>query len=308
MTGLAPAVLAVAVSPCVDRYAWFEEFQLGVPNRPRRVEVRPGGKAMNASRVLRALGLTVTVVAPLHPSEWPWWVEQSSDEGIRVSPCAARRPTRMTMTCIDEAANRATEIYEPGPRLSSEEWAHLGETVREALSEEDREWIVAIAGSRPGGDGGALAGIVGYCRGRGIPVYLDGYGPAIVDALRAGPTVLKVNLDEARSLLGRGAQIDAEQAATGLVAVGANIAIVTVGVEGAASFDGHNLRRIPGPAKPAPFPGGSGDAFFAGLIAARIGGLPLDAALRQAQRCAEANATSPYAGWVQPNTDPVEPT
>ncbi len=196
------------------------------------------------------------------------------------------------------------KIYEPPGTLASAEWAGLAAAVAAALAEGPRPRAVAIIGSRPGPDDGTLATIVASCRDAGVPVYLDGHGPAVLDALRAQPTVIKVNLEEARSLLA--AEVDADAAAARIAAMGQGIAIVTVGADGAVCFDGERLRRIPGPTRPGPFPGGSGDAFLAGLIAAHVAGQTLDAALDQARRCAAANATSPYAGWAPPDTAPIE--
>ena len=244
MNEAAPRVLVVAVAPCVDRYAWFDDFRIGVPNRPSRVVVRPGGKAMNASRVMTTLGVAVAVVAPLDPSEGGWWVARSIDEGIRVTPCPAVGPTRMSLTCIDEGAQRATKIYEPAGTLASAEWAGLAAAVAAALTERPRPRAVAIVGSRPGPDDGTLATIVASCRDAGVPVYLDGHGPAVLEALRAQPTVIKVNLEEARSLLA--AEVDADAAAVRIATMGQGIAIVTVGADGAVCFDGERLRRIPG--------------------------------------------------------------
>lgn len=309
MTGdLAPRVVVVGVSPCIDRYGWFDSFELGVPNRPRRVEARPGGKAMNAARVLRALGVAVTVVAPLDRAEWAWWVKQSAEEGIELVPTPAVGLVRMTMTCIDEVAGRATEIYEPNTAMPLDEWRGVAEAVTHALAGAEPPLAVAVSGSRPAADGGALASIVERCQLADVPVYVDGYGSPVLGALAARPTVLKVNLDEARRLLGGGADLDPPGAAEALVAAGPRIAVVTAGARGGACFDGKQHYRIAPPNHPAPFPGGSGDAFLAGLIAARVVGRPLEIALEYARHCGEANATSPYAGWVPPDLGPVAPS
>jgi tagatose 6-phosphate kinase len=293
-----PHVLAIALSPCVDRYLWFERLELGVVNRPTRVEARPGGKMMNAARVLRALDVRVAVVAPLDPSEWGWWVERSAGEGIEVRPCPVTGTARMTMTCIDETARRATEIYEPGPPLAPGEWRELEAAVLAALGGPDRPTAAAVAGSRPGDDDGTLARIVAAGEAAGVPVHVDGYGPAVEGALAARPAVLKVNLEEARRILRADAGLDGGEAARALVAAGPRVAIVTLGAGGAVAHDGERLHRVPPPAAASPFPGGSGDAFFAGVLAGRVRGLDLPDALELARRCAEANATAPYAGWV----------
>lgn len=297
-------MLVVAVSPCVDRYAWFDRFELGIPNRPKRVEARPGGKAMNAARVLRTLGASVTVVAPLDRSDWAWWTDRSAREGIVISPSIVEGTCRMTFTCIDEGAARATEMYEPSTPLTSDEWDRLAGHAC-ALVAGDPPAAVLLAGSRPGDDGGALARIVGCARSAGVPTYLDGYGPPVRGAIEAGPTVLKVNLEEARRLLDDAA-LGAEDAAEGLRGLGPRIAVVTLGVDGAIASDGTGIFRVPPPAEPAAFPGGSGDAFLAGLAEAHATGRGLAAALEQARSCAEENARSPFAGSVVPDAVPSE--
>lgn len=293
------SVLVVSASPCIDRYAWFDSFVLGIPNRPRRVEARPGGKALNASRVLRRLGVAVTVIVPLDSADRGWWAERAASDGLSLVATPAHGLIRVSMTCIDERERRATEIYEPNIPLALEESQGLVDAVGAALStSRPLPSAVAVCGSRPGSDTGAFARIVGQCREAGVDVYVDSHGTPVLGALHARPTVVKVNLDEARELVGADAAPTADEAAEALVAAGAGVAVVTAGERGGACFDGERAYRIPPPARRAPFPGGSGDAFLAGLIAARTAGQPLEQALDYARRCGEANAESPYAGWV----------
>jgi fructose-1-phosphate kinase PfkB-like protein len=294
------SVLSVAVSPALDRYGWYEQFDPAVVNRPNRVEVRPGGKALNGARVLRELGVGVTAVVPLHPEEAPWWIQLALESGIEIVAVETDARTRVTMTCIDLSHERAIEIYEPSLGLAEAEWVRLRDEVLRCLDSKASSFAaLMIAGSRPGTDRGVLAELVQTARERSLPVYVDGVGPAISAALGKRPTMIKVNQEEAGRLLGADASDDLEGAATALVAMGAGIAVVTAGTAGAVCADGSTVRRLPGPTHPGPYPGGSGDAFFAGFLTTHVGGADVFAALEHALACAEENARSPYAGSIR---------
>lgn len=297
-----PTILTIAASPALDRYLWFPSFERGAVNRPDRVEVRPGGKALNSARVLRALGLDVVAVAPVHPSETADWQEELAGEEIDLIavPCSMR--SRATVTCIDRARGSATEIYEPSAPLQASEWAAFGEAVLRRLGDGGIDGLV-IAGSRPGRDSPVLADVVRAASALGIPVYVDGVGEPVVAALRAGPTLIKVNVEEASALLGSLVLLTPADAARALLELGPSIAVVTAGVDGGACATGEGVIAVPPPRTRGPFPGGSGDAFLAGFIAAHLAGRSVPTALERGRACAEENAASPYAGSIAPREE-----
>lgn len=73
------------------------------------------------------------------------------------------------------------------------------------------------------------------------------------------------------------------------IATGASLAVCTLGAEGAVAVDGdHEEHRVSAVAVDVVDTNGAGDAFFAGVLDARLGGAGLDAALGVGARTASA--------------------
>jgi fructose-1-phosphate kinase PfkB-like protein len=128
---------------------------------------------------------------------------------------------------------------------------------------------------------------------------VDGYGPALLDALRAGVWGVKINAAEAQAATGIGVTDDAGalSAARGLRVLGAQVAVITLGARGAVALDQHGAAwRVGTPPVDGRYPVGSGDAFLAGLAVALLDGLTVAEAARAAAAAAAANAEQPGAG------------
>jgi ribokinase len=124
-------------------------------------------------------------------------------------------------------------------------------------------------GSRP-----AMLRALALARERGMSVSADPSSaaplaaePAFLDWV-AGAGLLLPNADEARVLTG---ETDPERAARAL-AGGSREAVVKLGADGALWSDGERALRAPAAAADVVDTTGAGDAFAAGLLAARAGG------------------------------------
>lgn len=298
------SVLAVAVAPAVDRYTWFDSLRLGTVNRPHRVEVRAGGKAFNSSRVMSEIGLGVVAVVPAHRSEQGWFRAEGEAAGIEVRTVVVPQRTRSTVTCLDDRTGDSTEIYEPSEQLDTASWHRIGDTVAELLGGGSGAPVdaVVIGGTRPGSSDGVLVDIVSAAHRAGAVVFVDACGAETRSILAAGPEVIKVNMAEAAGLIGPDERDDEDRppavAARELCRLGARAAVVTAGQSGATFFAAKHDFAVEGPQRPGAYPGGSGDAFLAGLVESTLAGSSPERAMANAAWCAEENAAHPHAGHV----------
>ncbi|WFE36430.1 PfkB family carbohydrate kinase [Micromonospora sp. WMMD975] len=284
-------LLVVGLATSLDRYAWLPSFAAGTINRPTEVVARAGGKGLNAARAAAGLGADVraialtggatgrTVRALGHPA-----AVRFVDSGVETRQCL----------CLLDAAGVLTEVYEPVLPVSSEIWPSVVSAVADELATAD---LLALSGRVPPGLGvDALAELVDLAHAAGVPVIVDSDGPALVAALRRGPTMVKVNETEAAAVTDDGP--------AGLAALGARSVVVTGGATG-ARYLGEDGRQIfvTHDAIPGAVPVGSGDAFLAGLAAQWL----IDAApapndpgtvLRVAAAAARANARRLPAGDI----------
>jgi len=299
-------LLVISLAPAVDRYARAASFRRGTINRPRTVTALAGGKGLNAARAAVRLGVPTRIVALVGGTGGEAMRLLAKAEGLAVAWVDSGVETRQCLSLLDESDGSMTEIYEAVLPVSAEVWPDVLTAVRSALAGLSTSDVVAISGRVPAGlPDDAIAQLVELSTETGVRVLLDSDGEQLARAVRRGPSLVKVNADEAAAATGT----DPQQpwvAAKALQALGAGTVVITLGAAGALCLaeDGRRLEVHHDPLEHA-LPVGSGDAFLAGLAASflRPGGLTdLPEALRYAAAAGRANARHLAAGSCTPET------
>ena len=278
-------------SPALDVTYLVDELVPGEIHRPSLVLKLAGGKGLNLARVATRLGCPATVVAPLGGHVGALVAELAAAEGIAVHAVPIAAETRSCVTVA--AGDELTEFYETATELSGHEPQWFLAASRSATP---AGWT-ALAGSvGPGIPLSALVGVLGSRADAGERLAIDTHGAALAAIVRdLRPSLVKVNRREASELLELDA--DALHLAEKLRERTDGIVVVTDGAAGSAAASGEGGWRVPPPPRGA-YPVGSGDAFFAGLLASLVAGQQLPDALAQASAAGAANAAEPGAGLL----------
>lgn len=261
---------------------------------PSRITWRQGGSAANTARQLAALDVPVRLVGRVgDDGAGRWLAADLVAAGVEVA--LAVDPDRPTGTVV--------ALAHPGDR---DMFTSRGASAALAPADLADGWLQGVghlhlsgyallsADTRPAG----LAALAAAsAAGIGISVDPSSAGPlaevgaeAFLGWLPPG-VLLTPNLDEAVVLTGLG---DPDAAARAL-AVRCGEAVITLGADGVVWSDGADVRRCAVPARVAGGdPVGAGDAFTAGLLAARLSGSSIDAQL--AAGCAAAARAVSRAG------------
>jgi 1-phosphofructokinase family hexose kinase len=293
----------ISTAPAVDRTHLVRELRPGTIHRPKTVLARPGGKGFNVAHVLLALGAEVTVAAPLAGASGQWQAEQARTNGLDVRPTWIPGELRTCLSVFAEVVATLTEFYEPPLPVAQVDWDRFVVDALAAMAEADTE-LVAVSGKLPAGlapDGLArlITGLTAL--GRFVALDADGHGFAEAAAALSPDALLKVNAAEAAAWLGAGPEVKGGIARAATAATGAGTVVVTLGRDGAQAVaaDGTALRLGTAPVS-GHFPVGSGDAFLAGMLAARATGADLVDQLRLGAGAAAANTEQPGAGVIDP--------
>jgi 1-phosphofructokinase family hexose kinase len=264
-------ILCVAASPCVDTLFSVSRITRGAIHRPSAFLKLAGGKGINVARAASALGAHVHVVGLVAGHSGRWIEAALSSESIPATLVWAPGDTRRCLTVAerDYPGGVLTEFYENATPVNESSWETFEEvTIHQA---EGAAWL-AISGSLPAGapDQG-YARIATRARKSSIAVALDAGGTAGEKAIQSGVRLVKVNADEASTLVGQ--PIDsvpgALEAATELrdrLSAANAMAVVTLGIAGAVMVGPGRERRRAHLDIQGPYPVGSGDAFLAGMI------------------------------------------
>jgi tagatose 6-phosphate kinase len=252
--------LALDVTYAVPRVVWH------AANRVTAVHERAGGKGVNVSRVLDALGHETLVCG---------FVGGATGDAIRADLAAAGLGTqltpiagdnRRTVAVVDGSTGDATGFWEPGPSIEQDEWSALLRAYDTLLG--DARAVVLAGSLPPGVPADAYAELCRRARRAGVPAILDADGEALRNGLAGRPALIKPNSDELAGVGGAGDPVGAAQA---LRTAGADAVVVSRGAEGLLAVTGEGLWRAAPAERLAGNPTGAGDAAVAALAAGLVG-------------------------------------
>jgi tagatose 6-phosphate kinase len=118
-------ILVVCLNPALDITFSVPVVDWAGVNRPRSVEVRPGGKGVNVARTLLALGEEVLVVGLAGGANGTALTSGLASLGIpaKLTPIAGE--TRRTFAVLDEGRRTAALFNELGPPISVTEFSEF---------------------------------------------------------------------------------------------------------------------------------------------------------------------------------------
>ena len=225
----------------------------------------PGGRGINASRVLHSYGAKTLAIATT-----------GGPNGERLEKLLAKCdfPVKLVHIANDIRANLtitdrqglAVKLDEKGPLITKEELTRVEKVVESRL--DTASWIMLCGSIPPEVSPDFYAKLIHLARQKKVKTLLDTDGDALIQGLEAGPTVVSPNQPEAERLLNRGLITRAHflEAATRTKAMGAESVIVSLGSRGAVAVDGNQLMEVIPPRIDAVSPLGAGDALAAAFV------------------------------------------
>lgn len=186
-------IVTVTMNPAIDRTVWVDRLVPGSLNRIRRAQNDPGGKGINVSKTIRALGGD-SVAAGFLAGESGRFIERAlKEQGIRCDFVYASGETR-TNTKVIEENGAMTELNEPGPHIDKKE---LEELLQKLLGYAGPQTLFVLSGSVPAGvEKSIYADIVRMAREKGAKVLVDADGELFARAAAEGPDLVKPNREE----------------------------------------------------------------------------------------------------------------
>jgi tagatose 6-phosphate kinase len=285
-------ILVVTPNPAVDTTYRVAEQRVGESHRVLEVSQRPGGKGVNVSRGLAALGHESVNILPLGGVSGDWVAARLDELGLAAGITRIAGSTRTCVAVTDPLAH-PTVFNEPGPLVTPVEWEALLADVRLRLP--DAAMLVVSGSLPPGTDASLITALVVAARDAGVPSLLDVSGESLLAGAAAGADVLKPNAEE---LLAATGAADLDAAIDAARALGARLVVVSRGSDGLVAHDGGTAYSTPAVPGIHGNPTGAGDAATAGLAAALVDGTPIPEALRWAAALGAAAVLRPVAGEV----------
>lgn len=297
-------ILCVTLNPCLDKTLTVPRWAPGDSVRGRSVREVVGGKGNNVARALSRLGHAdarpATVLGGPIGAHCEALLRREFADPLLVG---VEAPTREILTVHTEGSADQTAFFDPDPAFSDAEAERFRASIEAELSR-GHVRALTLSGSSPAPATHGLYGLlIASAKARGIPTFLDTYGPSLAAIADAWPDVLQVNAREAALYLGSSAAPGEAELLRLLEQWshrGVRLAVITAGPDRVlARIEGASYRATPPAIEPVN-PIGSGDSFLAGLVDSRLRGLDPIATLKHAVGCAMANALVWDAGAIDP--------
>ena len=270
-------ILTVTPNPCVDKTVFIDELKIGTFMRASKCTCIPGGKGINVSRAVKALGRStqaLTIVGG-HPGAHVADMIRQQD-GVECIPIWVQSQTRTITTVLEERTHRQTAFFEPGSRVTDSDAAHLYEVFAHAVGEAR---VVTFNGTVPDPNIKQLyRSLIARAKEAGALTILDAHGPEFAFGLESVPYMVKPNAVEAQELVGFA--LDSEAARWKAIDEfhrrGVTLVVLSLGKDGAMiSSPDTRFRAVP-PSIQEVNPVGSGDALVAGFAIGLLENMPLE--------------------------------
>ena len=286
-------IVTVTLTPALDKTVVLPAFHVDQVNRIESLRLDPGGKGINVSKVLDALGTRSLATGILGGGTGRYIEKSLKDMGIACDFVWVEQETRTNLKVIDPVEHTNTDINEPGAPVAPAVLEAVFDKVKAAVGPGD---IVVLAGKAPAGAGdGVFADWITRLNALGAQCYLDADAGLLIRGAAAKPALIKPNDVELGRLLGRGFTDIADMAAAAreLVKSGIGAVVVSLGGDGALFVTRDQILRGHGLKVAVQSTVGAGDSMMASMAHGAATGMAFRDTCALAMAVSAATVTTP---------------
>lgn len=297
-------IATVTLNPALDRHVEVENLVLDDTNRWVNFKRQPGGKGINVSRVLKALGGDTVAYGFIGGHAGDDIKLLLKEENVSTDFTRIKAEVRSNFIITDLMTHRQTRISAPGPQVSEGELKKLKDKVTNL---KPRPQYMVMAGSVPPGvPADIYRELIEKMKELGISTVLDAADNWLIEGMHARPDIIKPNVREAQTLLG--VELKTEEdiiyGVKTIVSSGVGIAAISRGCQGMIIGDKSMVLKVVPPEVEVMSTVGAGDSTVAGLVLKLCQGGSLEEASRLA--IATGTATTLTSGTELCHIEDVE--
>lgn len=283
-------ILTVCLSPCIDVTAELDALRTGKTNVVKNKTVSFGGKALNVAIGVARLGGEAYATGFMY-NENGYGFENALDrEGVPFTFVWNKGRVRENYKFIDRKS-MLTEVNDVGAPVGEEKLKELLGIVP-ALA--IKSSAVVVSGGLPKGVPANYYARLLECVPQACLKIVDAEGERLTEALKAGVDLVKPNLEELESTIGRKIENegDAISACEELLSLGAKRVLLSLGKQGAIITDGTKSYRSKSINVAVNSAVGAGDAMVAAAAMQLEKNAPLEEILRAGVAAGTARVTT----------------
>lgn len=294
-------IYTVTLNPTLDVTYVLDEIRCGEPLKAETVIKTPGGKGINVSRALRAMGVDSVAMGLVGGHVGEELLERLHEEGLILQVVRIKNDTRSNVVVLGRRDRRELMIKAAGPQVETAETERIIELVFGIASAPE---ALVLSGSLPPCvHADIYRSLVMEGRSRGSLVILDSSGPPLSLGVEAAPYLIKPNMAELEELAGR--RLDDREEIIGfcrsLNSGGVGVVVVSMGAEGALLVTSDTVLEGIVPRIEADTVG-AGDSMVAGLVAGLAESLSLEGVFEKGLAFSVAAVMNEGPGLTDPAT------
>jgi len=258
-------ILTITLNPAIDRTIEINAFTIDRVNRVERVRRDIGGKGLNVTKTIHALGGNSKALLVLGGENGEFIAKQSKRSDLDVAIFKIDGNTRENIKIVDPKCHTYTDVNEKGPSISALQLKALEKTIKEILSPED--WMVLSGSSIEGVTEDFFASLFAYAKDRDIRIIADVNGAQLKQLLPYCPYLIKPNIHELEELFDTSIKDidDAINYAQRIIDKGVRIVVVSLGEQGLLWVDSKDVYHATALNVDVKSTVGAGDAIVGGL-------------------------------------------
>lgn len=281
-------IVTLTLNPAVDKSTEIKQL---VPEKKMRCApmlVDAGGGGINVSKAIRELGGKSIAVFPCGGINGKLLTDLVNNEDVTAQAIEIREETRESFVVNELQSNKQFRFVMPGPSLSAVEL----NKIRQAIISLDKASFLVCSGSLPPGVSPEFLGeLAEITKQRGVRFIVDTSGPPLKAALEKGVYLLKPNLTELCSLVGKDYLEISEIEEAAMQIINSNncqVMVVSMGASGAMLVTKNEVKQLKAPTVKKQTTVGAGDSMVAGIVWSIHQGRSLLEAVRFGIACGSA--------------------
>jgi 1-phosphofructokinase family hexose kinase len=280
-------ILSVCPNPCLDVCYYTGVLKEDDTNRVKNPFLSPGGKGVNAARVIARFDGNSHLVVPLGGCIGRCVRELLEREEVECIIVEVESETRVNTILEQKSKGKHILIAARGAELKREEIKKLHYAVCKDL---EPDYIILGGSVPPGLPDTFYAAIIKNYKGTKTRILVDADGEILRKAVAESPFAVKPNKHELERLVGRPLYSIDEivEASKEIVEKGVEAVIVSLGEYGVICTTEERVLRVIPPKVEVANTVGAGDALVGGFIFALHRGEELEEALRFGVACGTA--------------------
>ena len=285
-------ILTLTINPAIDHTITADRLVFEDRGYILSSRDSAGGRGLNASCVIHSFSGKTQAIAICGGKNGTRLETYLDSCGFATELVRVKNEIRTNLTITDKHG-LTIKLNEIGPSLTAKELKQVRAAVERKL--DGCTWLMLCGSVPPGVPATFYRELIEMAKHHKVKTFLDTDGPALVEGVEAGPTVVGPNQPEGERLLNRALITRSHflEAVERIREMGAESVLLSLGSRGAVATNGKTRVEAVPPRIDVVSPIGSGDAMAAAFVWAADKGLSFEDATRWGVAAGTASAKLP---------------